>query len=719
MASGVFTYPNSSIPLIPAQEKIAPKPTVPERFIQQQPWAKYILSFNWCIPSFVHQINKSFGNLSPLAKQIEQLAQDPSKFSDKNIKNLEEAFAAEEFPRLRPALAKILMGVSDENRDKILKHQFNSISPADGCLLVRRLQSVFEVQKTDVLAQTIKAQHPLFATIHEAASHKADEVRRRYEMQKQDQRHTLVRTAAMYALHTFDWFINMIMQVLHIKDTSVDDADGLESHFEAEMRFQGLMEELQLFSGWLLALYLLVGSLTLTVLITVSTAAVLATLGVIYFKWFKPPPEDIKAWTNVTKEAVLGRLHPVIGREAEVNKIIQQFVSNEASAKRHIIITGPTGVGKNEIVNLLAQKIAAGDVPDALKGDVMYGAHISDWLASGGDKPVRWNLDKLPRILGPYKRKVIIWGDEGKVAFMTEKNKSEIGEKLKQTMDFFSNCIITMTDEEYERYITDPAILRRTVRLQVKPLDEDYTHLTLLEMASREAPDLDVTKDAIDLASKVAERDVFKDCSQPFTSKDILARAFAKARTPKNGEVEKELLRLKKDRDLLETDRLRKHGKDLLPYTEEGQRYHKQLTTLYKKIQDLETIIENSNKALKEYLDLVKQRNELENATNLLAMRIQNAADNMVKEEILQQFILKLHYLLPSLDEKIKEKAQALKGVTTVITEELIEEIIKEKAAEIMDMKARQEKAKQLEEEENKDKFTAIKKLLNDESRIP
>src|SRR5690606_5201235 len=81
---------------------------------------------------------------------------------------------------------------------------------------------------------------------------------------------------------------------------------------------------------------------------------------------------------NLNEKAKGGKIDPLIGRNAEVERTIQILCRR---SKNNPLYVGDPGVGKTAIAEGLARKIVEGDVPDVLRDAVIYGLDMGALLA--------------------------------------------------------------------------------------------------------------------------------------------------------------------------------------------------------------------------------------------------------------------------------------------------------------------------------------------------
>ncbi|MDO5041874.1 MAG: AAA family ATPase [Peptoniphilus sp.] len=165
---------------------------------------------------------------------------------------------------------------------------------------------------------------------------------------------------------------------------------------------------------------------------------------------------------NMTKEAIEEKLDPVLGREEETRTAIRIL---SRRIKNNPVLIGEAGVGKTAIVEGIVQRILKGDVPDNLKGRVVFALDMASLVA--GTKYRGDFEDRLKRILE------IIKESEGKIILFIDEIHNIIGAgNTSGSMDTANILkpmlargeILTIgatTIEEYKKYIEKDAALDR------------------------------------------------------------------------------------------------------------------------------------------------------------------------------------------------------------------------------------------------------------------
>ena len=84
---------------------------------------------------------------------------------------------------------------------------------------------------------------------------------------------------------------------------------------------------------------------------------------------------------NLTQLARERKLDPVIGRDREIERVMQVL---SRRTKNNPVLIGEPGVGKTAIVEGLSQKIVSGDVPETIKGKQLYTLDLGAWWPGPG-----------------------------------------------------------------------------------------------------------------------------------------------------------------------------------------------------------------------------------------------------------------------------------------------------------------------------------------------
>ena len=242
--------------------------------------------------------------------------------------------------------------------------------------------------------------------------------------------------------------------------------------------------------------------------------------------------------TSLTELASQSKLEPMIGRANELEDMIAVLARR---FKANVLMVGDPGVGKTAIVEGLAQEIAAGRVPEFLKGFEVWSLEVGTLLA--GSKYRGEFEEKLKQIITALetKKNCILFVDEAHTmrgAGSSSQSSLDLANMLKPAITRGDIRVVASTtwEEFYESFEKDRALMRRFHRLGIDEPNNETTEQILLGLSPRLETFHNVLIDteAITLAVDLASRFI-DDKKNPDKSIDIIDAACARERVKDAG----------------------------------------------------------------------------------------------------------------------------------------------------------------------------------------
>jgi ATP-dependent Clp protease ATP-binding subunit ClpA len=244
--------------------------------------------------------------------------------------------------------------------------------------------------------------------------------------------------------------------------------------------------------------------------------------------------------TNLTGLAQQGRLEPMIGRNQEVEDIIQVLARK---FKANVLMVGDPGVGKTAIVEGLAQEMASGRVPEFLKNHELWSLEVGSLLA--GSKYRGEFEEKFKAVITALetKKNCVLFIDEAhtmKGAGASSQSTLDMANMIKPAITKGALKVVASTtwEEYYESFEKDRALMRRFHRVGVDEPNASTTEQILIGLSPRleQFHNVLIDTEAITAAVELSGRYIH-DRKNPDKSIDLLDGACARERVRDQGNV--------------------------------------------------------------------------------------------------------------------------------------------------------------------------------------
>src|SRR6187455_842997 len=260
---------------------------------------------------------------------------------------------------------------------------------------------------------------------------------------------------------------------------------------------------------------------------------------------------------NLTKLAADGKLDPVVGRETEIERIMQIL---SRRTKNNPVLVGEPGVGKTAIVEGLASRITKGDVPELLKGKQIYTLDLAALVA--GSKYRGEFEERLKKVMKEITQRgdIILFIDElhNLVGAGAAEGAIDAASILKPALARGEiQTIGATTLDEYRKYLERDAALERRfqqVRVEEPTIDETVQILRGLRDRYEAHHRCKISDEALQSAAVLADRYI-QDRHLPDKAIDLIDEAGSRVRIatmaapPRYRELEEEIDKVRADKE--------------------------------------------------------------------------------------------------------------------------------------------------------------------------
>jgi ATP-dependent Clp protease ATP-binding subunit ClpC len=260
---------------------------------------------------------------------------------------------------------------------------------------------------------------------------------------------------------------------------------------------------------------------------------------------------------NLTRQASEGKLDPVVGRQTEIERVMQIL---SRRTKNNPVLVGEPGVGKTAVVEGLAQRIASGNVPELLKGKQIYTLDLAALVA--GSKYRGEFEERLKKVMKEITQRgdIILFIDElhNLVGAGAAEGAIDAASILKPALARGElQTIGATTLDEYRKYLERDAALERRfqqIRVDEPSVDETVQILRGLRDRYEAHHRCQISDEALFAAASLADRYI-QDRHLPDKAIDLIDEAASRMRIrtmtapPRQRELEEEIERVRKEKE--------------------------------------------------------------------------------------------------------------------------------------------------------------------------